>query len=186
MFERLRTWVSTKSRGDKQARTSTGLIPYRGQSTSELLALVPTHRTDMVVTAFVDGLFAKQNTVGLEHLSSAERVVLAVEAIERDINSDGFDGLFRWSADLAPHFISSLSAIGREDVAEIVSSAIDALKINGEMTAAAVGAAMSWESRARDSELEVLDQRYYALDVDMAPDVLRWIEANRSNVLAGA
>ena len=182
MLERLRSSLGAIVRPAASKGRASELIPYQGQSTGQLLALVPTHRHDMVVAAFVDGLTAKRERLGLDALSAEERVVLAVEAVERDVNSDGFDGLFRWSADLAPYFVSSLIAIGRPDVAELASQAIDALHLPGDVTPGAIRAALDNESDARDGRLERLDQRYYSLALNMADDVLRWVEAHRASI----
>ncbi len=183
MIERLRRSFAAILRRPSTLAPPSPLIPYRGQTTAQLLALAPTHRHDMIVTAFVDGLVAKEKRVGLGALTPEERVVLAVEAVERDVNSDGFDGLFRWSADLAPDFVSSLTLIGRPDVAELARKAIEALRLTGDVTPAAVRAALEDESDQRDTKLDRLDQRYYDLAVDLADDVLHWIDAHQANIV---
>ena len=60
------------------------LDAYGGQTTDELIALESEYRIDSLVLAFEAALDAKA-----EH-SKQERVVLAVEAVEREVNNGGF------------------------------------------------------------------------------------------------
>ena len=96
------------------------LNTYTGQTTDELIALESNYRTDSLVLAFEQALGQKAGPLGFEGLTSAERVVLAVEAIEREVNNGGYDQLLiNSSKELAPYFVSALNDIGCPKVARL-------------------------------------------------------------------
>ena len=89
-------------------------------------------------------------------------MVLAVEAVEREVNNGGFSELFlnssrRWIAD----FVPALRAVGREDVANLAQEAIDLLRVVGPPTAQSVRDAVTTDDDRRDEALDALDSRYY-------------------------
>jgi hypothetical protein len=157
---------------------------YAGQTTDELIRLADSHRVDSVALAFEQAVAAKAARIGIANLSEPERVILAVEAIEREVNSDGFDGLLRnASKEHAPDFEAALTAIGRPDVAELARDALATLRLKGRPTVAAIDRAMDREDDARDEALSELDGRYYAVAGDLAPSLLAFIRSNRSEIV---
>ena len=149
---------------------------YTGQTTDDLLGLEDEFRSDSIVLAFEAGIAVKAERLGgTDRLTEEERVVLAVEAMEREVNNDGFDGLFRIAPDIVPDLIRALVAIGRPDVAEIVTEAIAALGLAGDPTSDAVAAAMDVDDDDRDDRLGHLDARYYATAGDVADPLLAYI-----------
>jgi hypothetical protein len=155
---------------------------YAGQTTADLLSLEGRYRTDSIVSAFDQGIAKKAARIGIERLTSAERIVLAVEAVEREVNSDGYLGLFSWTPEHVPHVVSSLRAIGRADVADLTRRAIDALGISGPITEDAVKSAVDDEDDDRDERLEAYDTEYYASAGDLAEPLLAFIKANRDEI----
>jgi hypothetical protein len=97
MHRRLSSWARTSDRGNVSVGP-VGKRPwldgYAGQTTDELIGLADTYRIDSVVLAFEEALAAKAERLGTASLTPAERVVLVVEAVEREVNNDGIDGLF--------------------------------------------------------------------------------------------
>ena len=73
------------------------LNSYTGQSTDQLIALEQNYRTDSIVLAFEDALRQKEERVGIAGLTDAERVVLAVEALEAEVNNGGYWSILRES-----------------------------------------------------------------------------------------
>ena len=110
-------------------------------------------------------------------------MVLAVNALEREVNNDGFDGLFRSSADVIPDLESALESIGRPDVAEIAAAAIAALGVSGVLSAETVMAAMDVDDDERDDRLRRLDERYYATAGDLAGHLLVYVRAATDSVV---
>jgi hypothetical protein len=160
---------------------------YSGQTTDELLALADTHRADSVVIAFELALIQKADRVGLPNLRTEERVVLAVEAIEREVNNGGFDQLFRnASKRYAPEFVSALEAIGCQEVAEVTERAIKALRLTGPTTTEAIDRVFERENERRDDRLDELDGEYLAVVGNLAPSVLSFIKAHRAEIVLGS
>jgi hypothetical protein len=155
---------------------------YSGQTTDDLIALEGAFRTDSIVVAFVQAIDQKAARLGDAQLSTPERVVLAVEAVEDRVNSGGFDSLLRYESAIVPDIVSSLVAIGCDAVADLTRSAIDAIGIHGPITANAVESAMDEEDDARDDRLDALDRRYYEIAGDLADPLLAFIKANSDEI----
>jgi len=65
----------------------------RGQ-TEQLLALEGKYRIESPVHAFEQGISQKAEREGRQSLTEEERIVLAVEALEREVNNGGYDQFF--------------------------------------------------------------------------------------------
>jgi hypothetical protein len=155
---------------------------YSGQSTDELIALDGAFRTDSIVLAFEQAINNKAARVGHRNLTPSERVVLAVEALEREVNNDGYNGLFSAASEHVPELVSALSAIGSDVVADLTRSAIAALGIDGPLTPEAVESAMYDDDEGRNDRLEECDLAYYEAAGDLAPPLLAYIAANRDQI----
>jgi hypothetical protein len=158
---------------------------YHGQSTAQLIELAETHRMDSVALAFEAAIARKAERNGIEALTEPERVVLAVEAIEREVNNGGFDQLFfNSSKEHAVAFVSSLEAIGRPDVADLARQAIAALRLGKRpLTVEGIDPALHRDSDARDAVFEALDTEYYETAGDLAPALIAYIKANVTEVV---
>lgn len=155
---------------------------YSGQTTDELIALEGTFRTDSIVVVFAQAIEQKAARLGDANLTTPERVILAVEAVEDRVNSGGFDSLFRYESALVPDIVPSLIAIGCDAVADLARSAIEALEIDGPITASAIESAVDQDNDARDNRLDALDQIYYDLSGDLADPLLAFIKSNRDQI----
>jgi hypothetical protein len=103
------------------------LPEYSGETTSELIALEGTYRKDSIVVAFEQALDQKSFRIGGNGLLTIEeRVVLSVEALEREVNNGGYHQFFlNSSSEFVPEIVSALERIGRSDVAALTQRAID-------------------------------------------------------------
>lgn len=134
---------------------------FSGQSTDALIDLYGRYRTDSLVQAFEQALLEKQSR-GTTKLTDEERVVLAVEALERDVNNGGFDQLtLNAGSDYMSTLPDALDRIGCPAAASITR-------------AARVGHALQ-DERAREEELERCDQRYYANDENIEEALFAFI-----------
>lgn len=149
---------------------------YSGQTTEELIALEGQYRTDSLVLAFEQALMAK------DELTDEERVVLAVEALEREVNNGGYGQLFQNAPEQVPYLVSSLKAIGSEPLAALTQEAIDALGINGALTVEAIEAASGDGDDERDQRLSDCDDRYYEVAGDLAGPLFEFIKAHRNRI----
>jgi hypothetical protein len=159
------------------------LRDYAGQTTTELLALDQTYRTDSIVLRFEEGLGQKAARLGDDALSTPERVVLVIEAVERAVNSDGYWGLFANEAEYVPDVVSALEAIGAGTAADLTGQAIDELRIDERLTAEAVELAIAHDDEARDARLDDLGQQYYEKVGDLSEPLLVYIRENRDQII---
>ncbi len=176
-------WLLRWRRGTKRDAGPKWLQGYDGQTTAELIELEGSHRLDSLVLAFEQALEQKVASDGLAIRSEPERVILAVEAIEREVNNGGYDQLFRNpSKDLTPYFVSSLQAIGCPVVARVTDRAIKALKLPGPVTAESIDAVMAKDDERRDARLEKCDEEYFEGAGDLAGPLFAYIKANADRI----
>ncbi len=157
---------------------------YSGQSTDELLELEGKYRTDSLVVAFEQAIEQKAARVSPENLTEQERVILAIEALEREVNNGGYNQFFTNSSKkFVPIIINSLKRIGCTEAAVITQDAISALGIQGPITVEAIDSAVfEEESERRDEKLNECDERYYAVAGDLSVPLLEFIKRNKDKI----
>jgi hypothetical protein len=155
---------------------------YSGQTTAELLALEGRYRPDSIVLAFEEAITKKASRIGPDQLTSAERTVLAVEALEREVNNDGYHGLFTNAPEQVPFLVPSLRAIGCDEVADLTLQAIEALGVKDPITERTVTSAAREEDESRDVRLDECDRAYYEMAGDLAEPLLAFIRFNRKEI----
>ena len=107
------------------------LASYSGQTTDELLSLASEYRIDSLVCAFEQAMDQKAARVGEHNLTEEERIILGIEALEREVNNGGYEQFFiNSSKEFAPMIVGWLLRIGCPTTAEITQNAIDALKLD--------------------------------------------------------
>ncbi|PYV26956.1 MAG: hypothetical protein DMG27_05210, partial [Acidobacteria bacterium] len=105
-------------------------LDYTGQTTSELIACKNSHSIDSLLCAFEWGIQAKAKAgpAGEGSLTGEERLVLAVMALNREVNNGGYDQFFvNSSRRFVPIIVDSLRRIGCAATAAITERAIAAL-----------------------------------------------------------
>ncbi len=154
---------------------------YAGQTVDELIALAETHRTDSIVLAFEQAMDQKAARVGMEKLSPEERMILAIEALERAVNNDGYNSIFINSArEHVPIMVDALLRIGCPKTAEITKTAIQI-----EQNDPFIDEHGAWiTNEARDTALERCDQFYYQGPENIEESLFAFIKANRSKINA--
>jgi hypothetical protein len=136
-----------------------------------------------LVLAFEQALDQKAERIGQEGLAEDERVVLAVEALEREVNNGGYNQLFiNSSKEYTPIFVAALNRIGCTETAELTQQAIDFLGIKGPVTVEAIDRVMEDENDERDERLGECDDRYYEVAGDLAGSLLEFIKTNRDKI----
>lgn len=159
------------------------LSGYAGQTTDALIAMDGEYRTDLVVLAFEEAISAKAARVGDKALTFAERVVLSVEALEREVHNGGYGALFDNAPERVPDLVAALQAIGSDAVADLTAAALAVLKIREPLTTDAIEAAIDRDDDGRDERLDALDQAYYEIAGDLASPLLAYITANRDQIV---
>jgi hypothetical protein len=134
-------------------------LDYTGQTTAELLACKETHRIDSLLCAFEQAIQAKGETITEE-----ETLVLAVKALDREVNNGGYSQFFvNSSRRYAPIIADCLRRIGCTATFEITTRALAA---TGE---------------ARDAILNACDQEYYKLN-EITPNLFRFVEQHADRI----
>ena len=119
---------------------------YSGQNTEQLLSLEGEYRTDSLVVAFEQALDQKSEAQGLENLTPEEQVVLAVEALEREVNNGGYSQFFtNSSVKYCSNIVMSLEQIGCSKTADITKRALNALNVP-RLSAGTIQASLATES----------------------------------------
>lgn len=156
---------------------------YSGQSTDELIALQGEYRTDSLVLAFEQALEQKSARVGSDSLTDEERVVLAVEALEREVNNGGYEQFLTNPSNVfVPIVVDALSRIGCPETVVLTQDAIRALGIKDLVTVEAIEGAMDEESEERDEKLNECDAKYYQVAGDLSVPLLNFIKSNTDKI----
>jgi hypothetical protein len=127
---------------------------YSGQTVDEILALADKYRTDSLVVALEEAVQQKLERVGEQKLSEEERTILAIEALEREVNNGGYSQFFtNSSSEYAPIIVDALMRIDCPEVGKLTRRAIEALK-PAAWTAGGIAAAVAAYAEEEDSRLE--------------------------------
>ena len=157
-------------------------LDYEGQTTDELLALDSEYRIDSLVLAFEQAILQKVDAP----ISEEERIVLAVEGLEREVNNGGYSQFFLNSSNEYVDVIeSALRAIGCPETADITRDAVAALHLAGRPTAAAAEQAVMADDPAITAALSACDDRYYSGREAIADQLFAWIRTHRSGIQIG-
>lgn len=151
-----------------------------GRSLEQLIALETTHRIDSIVVAIEAALMAK--TEGTE----AEHVVLAVEAMEREVNNGGFQQFFvNSSNEFARSIVPALQRIGAERTAGIADEAIRALGAADDWPPEQYEVAVAHADEATLAKLSECDNAYYASGEAIADLLFAYIKIHRNEIDLG-
>jgi hypothetical protein len=155
---------------------------YTGQTIEELLALADEYRVDSLLVALEQALNQKAEDIGEQDLSDEERIVLAVEALEREVNNGGFSQFFaNPSGEYTPIIVNSLLCIGCPETANITSGAINALGTQ-DFSPEALDAALESENEERDEQLDECDGLYSGTGEDIAGRLFEFVRAHQDAI----
>lgn len=158
------------------------LNEYSGQSVEDLLSLEGNYRTDSLVLAFEQAISEKAQREGAESLTDEERIVLAVEALEREVNNGGYDQFFvNSSRGFVPIIVNALQRIGCKETASITRRAIEALGIT-DLRSDAVEAAICTRDEKRRAAINRCDDSYYKSTEPIAGPLFAFIKANQGRI----
>ena len=156
---------------------------YSDESPDALFALAGTHRVDSIVVAFEQAIDQKAARAGEGALSVAERDVLVIEALEREVNNGGYHQFFlNSSREYAGEAVPALTRIGCHRTAAITQRALAALAPGTPLTPEGLEEEMLREDEARDAQLDACDQAYYAAEEDIAAALFAYLQANRDDL----
>jgi hypothetical protein len=157
-------------------------VGYSGETANELFSYPPKDQEVSLVQAFREGIQRKAARKGKRALSHEEQTVLAVTALEQEVNNGGYDQFLRNSSRVfAPIVVESLMRVGCKRQANITKRALEALHLT-PLTVRKIDAVMRNESRERDQELEHCDQMFYKAQQSLAKRLCAFILANRTRI----
>jgi hypothetical protein len=156
---------------------------YSGQTLDELLALASSHRVESLVRAMAEALERRAERDGSGSLTAEERIILAVEALEREVTSGGFDQFFRKpSRQYTGEIESALRTIGCLHSATIIAHAVQSLGIRGIPTATLIERALYDGGDDLAETLRTCDGDYYSATENIAELLFAFVQANRSTI----
>ena len=161
---------------------------YAGQGVDELIALAGEYRVDSLVLAFEQALRERADRDGLAALGEAEVTILAVEALEREVNNGGYHQFFLNTPAYAPVIVASLQRIGCPKTAAISAEAVSMLGLRAPFGADDVDRAIQGDDGATlvTTLGERCDAAYFDNDEPIADRLFAYIGANRESVRVGA
>lgn len=137
-------------------------LDYTGQTSQELIAHKNTHRIDSLLCAFEEGIQAKGA------VTAEEQLVLAVMALEREVNNGGYRQFFlNSSGKFAPVILEFLQRIQCVATAAITERAIAARSLT--------------KKAERDKVLHACDRDFYQLH-EIEPNLFRFIETHQDRI----
>ena len=154
---------------------------YSGQTVEQLLSLEGAYRIDSLVLIFEEALLKKAFRDGDLSVSDEERVILAVEALEREVNNGGYSLFFENSTrEFAPFIVQALVRIGCPKTAEITQRAIDALHLP-ILSVEAIEAALAG-GNVSEEDLNECDRSYFQGPEDIAGQLFAFIKKNKNSI----
>jgi hypothetical protein len=116
-------------------------------------------------------------------LTDAERVVMAVEAMEREVNNGGWEQFFvNSSKHFAPYIVQALQTIGCNALAELATEAVRELQLPAEFDGEDCDRAYMRLMDEIDPKLHELDRRYYQSPEPIVDCLLSFIEQHESEI----
>jgi hypothetical protein len=158
------------------------LCGYSGQNSDELLSLEGKYRTDSLVAAFEEAIRQKAERESMDSLTDQERVVLAVEALEREVNNGGYDQFFANSSrEFATIVVGALQCIGCKKTAMITQKAVKAFGASS-LKAKAANAAAAGDDEQLRAKLNRYADLYYKSTEPIGERLFAFIKANKASI----
>ncbi len=155
---------------------------YGGQTVDDLIALEGRCRIDSLVLAFEQAMDQKAARVGDDKLSAEERVILAVEALEREVNNGGYGQFFvNSSREYAPSIVDALRRICCPKTAEITQNALTIVQ-KTPMTDEEIENGTWEENEERQDSLGECDSLYFERPENIEESLFAFIKANRAKI----
>lgn len=182
LFRILRQRLEQKAAELKTSVDPRPRLSNSGQSVEDLLRLEGKSRIDSLVSAFEEAISQKAERANNKALTDTERVVLAVEALEREVNNGGYDQFFTNSSrEFASTIVDSLRRIGCNKAASITERAVRALRVS-DLTVEAVDAAMAVDDEKRLEKFARCDEAYYKNTEPIADRLFAFIKTNKAEI----
>lgn len=152
---------------------------YSGQTVQQLIAMKDNYRVGSLLLAIEAALARKSEG----DLSEPERVILAVEAMEREVNNGGYDQFFTNSSrQFTAFLVRALELIGCPKCAVISADAISVLDLPEHFDSDTVAAVAIDLSDEKIKKLDECDSLYYANEESIEQQLFAFIEQHQHEV----
>jgi Domain of unknown function (DUF4375) len=156
---------------------------YAGQTVDEILAFEGSEGLPFLLSALEEAIEEKIKATGPAKMTGAERIVLAVMALSREVNNGGYDQFFRNSSRrFAPAIVSDLVRIGCPEIADITQRALDTLDVP-KLSGPEIEAALAGQDLARDRTLKRCDIAFYER-AELFERLFAYIKAQQAGILS--
>jgi hypothetical protein len=169
---------------------------YEGQTIDEIIALRGHFRDDSLVLAIESALIEREGWFelpceqideemerGILTLTEAERVVMAIEAMEREVNNGGYAQFFvNSSKHFAPYIVQALQTIGCVGDADLATRAIAELRLPSGFDGEDCDKAYMALRGEIDPKLHELDNCYYQSTELIIESLFSYIEQHKSEI----
>jgi len=152
-------------------------------SIARVVGLEGQYRTDSLICAIEAAVLVKDEDESAD-ISEGELTILAVEAMEREVNNGGFAQFFQNdSCRFTPYLSAALSRIGATKTQALVDKAIDTLGMGLLTSSTDVSDfyAQMQEAVEKDEtidNLDTLDAKYYELREDVCDLLFQYVKQN--------
>lgn len=147
----------------------------------QVIELEGTHRIDSIVLAIEAALMDRQN------LTRTERIVLTVEAMEREVANGGFNQFFfNSSNEYAHELVATLREIGVPDIADIAERALRAIGAQPDWTYDDFEEASADPDERITEELNACDSAYLDAEDGIANTLFEYIKQNKTDINLGS
>jgi hypothetical protein len=155
---------------------------YSGESVDELIGLEGRYRTDSLILAFEEAMGQKAVRIGEDKLTAEERIILAIEALEREVSNGGYGQFFANSSrEYAPIIVDALRRIGCPKTAEITQIAVSIVE-NTPITEEEFENGTWEENTDRQDLLGDCDSHYFERPENIEESLFAFIKANRGKI----
>ena len=152
-----------------------------GKSVDELLAITNGNEIEFIQSLEM-AIQQKAERVGVDDMTEEEIIVLAIEALEREVHNGGYSQfIVNSSREYTPIIVHALLRIGCSKTAEITKSAIAAAGFQG-LTRMALAEALNAYSGADNQELDECDQLYYRAGENILGYLIDFVKDNKSAI----
>jgi hypothetical protein len=153
---------------------------YGGETVDELIALEGKYRTDSLAVAFEQAMDQKAVRIGHDNLTEEERIILAIEALESEVNNGGYGQYFvNSSREYVPIIVDALRRIGCPRTAEITQKAIKIVQ-KAPMTHEEIQNGTWTENKERQQVLNECDTIYFERSENIEESLFAFIKAHRA------
>jgi hypothetical protein len=152
-------------------------LDYAGQDTAEILACKSTHRIDSLLHALEAALQLRQGRNPAIAATPEEYALLAILALEREVNNGGYHQFFlNSSSQYALTVVDALRKVGCDATAALTEEAIHTLN-QRPLTLEAIRSSIRKPNRERDRVLNALGQRFYKI-LEIEPKLFTFVESH--------